>query len=177
LGDNDHLIVIWQYGPNMDEDRLNSSKRLNGKAKYIQAAIKKGYELSFTHTNDDGVGTADIVAKPTGYVIGCLYEIPEEMLEKLDQVEGVNYGAYKRAKMNVTRIDGALPKSSEPICAITYVVVNKEKNPPKTNTEYANHLLRGIVTHKMGKAYYEKIKRIITENNPSIEEDLIKYIS
>jgi hypothetical protein len=29
----------------------------------------------------------------------------------------------------------------------------------------------------MGKAYYEKIKRIITENNPSIEEDLIKYIS
>jgi gamma-glutamylcyclotransferase (GGCT)/AIG2-like uncharacterized protein YtfP len=158
----------------MDEDRLNSSKRLKGKAKFLQAAIKKGYELSFTHTNLDGIGTADIVAKPTGYVIGCLYEIPEEMLGKLDQVEGVNSGAYKRVKMNVTRIDGAPTKSSEPLCAITYVVVNKERNP-KTNAEYANHILRGIITHNIDKLYFDKIRNIIIENNPSIERNLLNY--
>ena len=158
----------------MDEDRLNSSKRLNGTAKFLQAAVKKGYELSFTHTNKEGIGTADIVVKPTGYVIGCLYEIPREMLGKLDQVEGVNSGAYKRVKISVTRMDGLPTESIEPLCALTYIVVNKEKNP-KTNAEYANHILRGITSHKIDKLYFDKIRNIIIENNRSIEKNLIEY--
>ena len=71
----------------MDEERINSQNRLKGKAKFVHLAIKKGYKLSFTHTNKDEVGTADIAVDPTNYVISCLYEIPDNMLKELDRVE------------------------------------------------------------------------------------------
>lgn len=76
--------------------------------------------------------------------------------------------------MTVTRLDDKLAEFSEPLSAITYVVVGKEENP-KTNADYANHILRGIITHKMGKSYYEKVKNVIAENNPSIQKDLLSY--
>lgn len=83
------MVLIWQYGSNMDEERINSPDRLDGKAKFVGIAIKKGYRLSFTHTNRKGVGTADIAeADPSDYVIGCLYETTNEMLKKLDKIEG-----------------------------------------------------------------------------------------
>jgi gamma-glutamylcyclotransferase (GGCT)/AIG2-like uncharacterized protein YtfP len=158
----------------MDEKRINDEKRLKGKAKFVQLAINKGYRLSFTHKNIHGVGTSDIVVDPTDYVIGCLYKIPDDMLAELERIEGVKSGAYKKDEVTVTRLDDKLGESGELFNVSTYVVVRKEENP-KTNAEYANHILRGIATHKMGKAYFEKVKRIITENNPSIEKDLITF--
>ncbi len=158
----------------MDEKRINSQNRLKGTAKFVGLAIKKGYRLCFTHTNSRGVGTADIVVDSDDYVIGCLYEIPDGLLERLDQIEGVPSGAYKRVEKTVTKLNDKLVEASQPSYAVMYVVVNKEENP-KTNTEYANHILRGIVTHEMGKPYFEKVKRTLTENNPSIQKKLLDY--
>lgn len=168
------MILVWQYGSNMDEERINSPTRLGGKAKFVQIAIKRGYKLSFTHTNKEGFGTADIEVDPTSYVIGCLYEIPDNKLEKLDRVEGVKSGAYKRDKITISRLNHKLEESCEPISAITYVVVSKEENP-KTNAEYANYILRGINTHKMGRPYFEKVRKTIIENNPRVEKELLNY--
>jgi gamma-glutamylcyclotransferase (GGCT)/AIG2-like uncharacterized protein YtfP len=159
----------------MDEERINSQNRLKGKARFVGLAVKKGYRLSFTHTNKEGVGTADIVeADTSNYVIGCLYEIPEGMLQQLDKIEGVKSGAYKRFKTVVTKLDEKLTELAEQPNPITYVVVSKEEKP-KTNAEYANHILQGIITQRMGKSYFEKIKKVIIENNPSIQKDLLSY--
>lgn len=170
------MVLVWQYGSNMDEERINSPNRLKGKAKFVGLAIKKGYRLSFTHTNSEGVGTADILeADPNDYVIGCLYEMAEDMLKKLDKVEGVNSGSYERVEMTVARFnEKQLADFSDLVSATTHIVVNKEKKT-KTNVEYANHILRGIIIHKMGKPYFDKIKETIIESNPSIQRDLLSY--
>lgn len=169
------MVTIWQYGSNMDEKRLNGLDRLNGDAIFSGLAIKFGYELAFTHTNTNGVGVSDIVKSENDYVIGCLFTIPKSKIPKLDSIEGVNSGAYYRTdNFVVTKLDSSLNITSRKIQVPTYVVVNKEINP-KTNTKYANHILKGIKDHKIGLKYFNKVKKIILENNPRIEKDLISY--
>ena len=169
------MVIIWQYGSNMDENRLNSGDRLKGTATFIGLAIKKGYRLSFTHTNKCGVGTSDILSSNTeDFVIGCLYEIPDNKISKLDEIEGVNSGAYERTSDLVIKLDEDLQTTSEQILVQMYVVVRKEKNP-KTDGDNANHILKGIKEHQMGKDYFDKVKKIILQNNPQIDRELISY--
>lgn len=169
------MVIIWQYGSNMDETRLNSGDRLNGAAKFIGLAIREGYRLAFTHTNKCGIGASDIVVgNEKDFVIGCLYDVAESSMKDLDRIEGVSSGAYKRSKECVTKLDLSLQKTCEQIPVQTYVVVQKERNP-KTDGDYANHILKGIREHKMGEEYFKKVKRIILENNPLIEKELISY--
>ncbi|MGA3291483.1 MAG: gamma-glutamylcyclotransferase family protein [Candidatus Bathyarchaeia archaeon] len=169
------MTLVWQYGSNMDEERINDPDRLKGTAKFVGLAVKRRHKLAFTHTNLDGVGTADIVeAGICDYVIGCLYEIPDEMLKQLDKVEGVNSGAYKRVNVDVKRLNEKFSVVSESLIPISYVVVNKEKRA-KTDAEYSNHILQGVITHRMGRSYFERIKKIIIKNNPSIQKELLSY--
>lgn len=169
-------VLIWQYGSNMDEDRLNSPGRLDGSAKFVGLALKRGYRVAFTHTNNEGVGTSDIIeSDPTDFVIGVLYKIPEGKLPKLRSIEGVNSGAHKEvANFKLTKLDHQLNETNQVVQVITYIVVRKERNPP-TNSEYANHILKGIRDRKMGTEYFDKIKTIILENNPKIKNELIIY--
>jgi len=170
------MVIVWQYGSNMDEDRLNSGDRLCGSARFVGLAIKKGYRLAFTHTNKCGVGVSDIIEScPEDFAIGCLYDIPESIMPKLDRIEGVNSGAYERlCDFVVVKLDENLDQTSEQVIAQTYVVVQKEENP-KTDGDYANHVLKGIKEHRMGESYFNKAKKIILENNPFIERELISY--
>jgi gamma-glutamylcyclotransferase (GGCT)/AIG2-like uncharacterized protein YtfP len=170
------MVTVWQYGSNMDEDRLNSGARLDGAAKFIGLAIKRGYRLAFTHTNKCGVGTADIVESSSeDFVIGCLYEIPESVMPKLDRIEGVNSGAYKRqCDFVVVNLGKNLEQTSEYVVVQTYIVVQKEETT-KTDGDYANHILKGIKERQMGESYFNKVKKIVLENNPSIEKELISY--
>jgi len=170
------MATVWQYGSNMDEDRLNSGARLGGAAKFVGLAIKRGYRLAFTHTNKCGVGTADIVeSSPEDFVIGCLYEIPESIMHKLDRIEGVNSGAYKRqCDFIVVKLGKNLEHTSERVVAQIYVVVQKEENP-KTDGDYANHILKGIKERRMGEGYFNKVREIVLENNPSIEREIVSY--
>lgn len=170
------MVIVWQYGSNMHEKRLNSHQRLKGAAKFVGLAIRRGYKLAFTHTNRDGVGVSDIVESGADdYVIGCLYNIPEGKMPELDRIEGVGSRAYKRIDdFLVTRLDAALNETSEKMRVTTYVVVHKEENP-SINSEYANHILEGIREHNMGVEYFNKIKEIILRNNPNIQENLVCY--
>jgi gamma-glutamylcyclotransferase (GGCT)/AIG2-like uncharacterized protein YtfP len=170
------MVIVWQYGSNMDEDRLNSGARLNGAARFIGLAIKSGYRLAFTHVNKCGVGTADVIESSSeDFVIGCLYDIPENMMHKLDEIEGVNSGSYNRlCDFDVVKLDENLKQTSKKVIAQTYVVVQKDKNP-KTDGDYANHILKGIREHRMGESYFNKVKQIILESNPTIERELISY--
>jgi gamma-glutamylcyclotransferase (GGCT)/AIG2-like uncharacterized protein YtfP len=170
------MTIVWQYGSNMDEKRLNGSDRLNGAAKFIGLAIARGFNLAFTHTNKDGIGVSDIVkADPADYVIGCLYEVPDSEMSRMDEIEGVNSHDYEKTELPVMRLNKRLAETSEKLRVTTYVVVKKEKESPKTDANYANHILQGIRDHKIGAAYFDKVKAIILKNNPDIQEKLIVH--
>jgi gamma-glutamylcyclotransferase (GGCT)/AIG2-like uncharacterized protein YtfP len=159
----------------MDEERINGPERLDGKARFAGLAIKRGYKLVFAHTNKSGFGTADIArGLSTDHVIGCLYEINDSSLKELDKIEGVNSRAYKRVRIAVAEVGGNNQSQPRVLEAITYIVLKKEKGA-KTNAEYANYILRGIVLHKIGRVYFERIRTIIIENNPNIEMELVVY--
>lgn len=170
------MVIVWQYGSNMNEDRLNSGDRLGGAARFVGLAIKRGYRLAFTHTNKCGVGTADIVESSSeDFVIGCLYDVPESEMPKLDRIEGVKSGAYRRqCGFVVVKLDEKLQQTSEQVIVQTYINVRKEHNP-KTDTGYANHILKGIKDHRIGESYFNKVKKIILQNNPQIKTELIGY--
>jgi len=170
------VVMVWQFGSNMDEVRLNSPKRLSGSARFVGLAIKRGYKLAFTHTSSEGVGTSDILeSEPSDYVIGVLYQIPETKIPKLRSIEGVNSGAYKEVDdFEVTKLDERINETNQILQVVTYIVIHKEKNP-QTNSEYANHVLKGIKNHRMGREYFGKITKIILENNPDIKNELIDY--
>jgi gamma-glutamylcyclotransferase (GGCT)/AIG2-like uncharacterized protein YtfP len=168
------MVIVWQYGSNMDEERLNGPRRLNGMAKFVGLAIKKGYRLAFTHTSTKGIAVCDIVkSAPANHVIGCLYEIPSSELPKLDKIEGVNSGAYRRiSNFSVERIGKTGVEKGEKIQVMTYAVVTKEKNL-KTDSSYANHILKGAKEHGMCIDYLNELKKIILQNNPAIEKKLL----
>lgn len=170
------MVIVWQYGSNMNEMRLNDRTRLRGSAEFVGLALKRGYRLTFSHTNKQGIGVSDIVRScPSEYVTGCLFEIPDRKLQKLDEIEGVNSGAYRRIeRFSVIRLDEALTETSEKVNVVTYVVSEKEMNP-KTDTRYANHILKGIREHRMGEEYFNKVKEIIIKNNPRIGSNLVHY--
>jgi len=160
----------------MHEKRLNSPKRLDNAARFVGLAMKRGCKLAFTHTNRHGVGVSDIIESGhEDYVIGVLYEIPNEKMPRLDQIEGVNSGAYKRVDdFTVTKLDASLKDVGEQIEVSAYTVVKKEERP-RTNSEYANHILEGIREHRMGGEYFITVRNIILDNNPNIEGDLACY--
>ena len=173
--EKDRIVTIWQYGSNMNEERLNKPKRLDGSAVFSGLAIKNGYKIDFTHTNQDGVGVTDIIKSDADYVIGCLFTIPDFKLPKLDSVEGVNSGAYRRIDdFIVNALDSSINVLPRKLKVITYTVITKEPSP-KTNSEYANHILKGIKDHCIGLKYFNNVKRTILENNPKTEKDLLSY--
>lgn len=96
-------------------------------------------------------------------------------MPKLDRIEGVKSGAYRRqCGFVVVKLDENLQQTSEQVIVQTYIVVQKEHNP-KTDGDYANHILKSIREHKMGEDYFIKVRQIILENNPDIERELIPW--
>jgi hypothetical protein len=159
----------------MDENRINSPLRLDGIAKCIGLAAKRGWILAFPRRNIEGVGTSSIVqGDPEDVVIGVIYDVPAVAVERLAQVEGVNSGSYRKVQnFRLEEMRGsALAAATQPVIALTYLAVEQPGHHP-TSAEYANHILRGILSHGMPRDYFHSARRIILRNNPSLERDLL----
>ncbi len=169
------MTLVWQYGSNMDKNRINSPLRLDGKAKCIGLAAKRGWILAFPRRNTEGIGTSSIIqGDPEDIVIGVIYDVPADAVKRLDQVEGVNSGAYRKVEnFRLEEMRGSTPVGeTQPVIALTYLAVEQPGHHP-TSAEYANHILRGILSHGMPRDYLHSVRRTILRNNPSLERDLL----
>jgi len=166
------MARVFQYGSNMDEDRINSAVRLRGDAKYLfNAKTVDDYELDFTvWSSDNECATADIVRKEGSKVWGVVYDIPDYLVERvsakqrgrksLDGIEGEGKN-YQRIRIKVEN------QSGEIIEATTYEAISKHKGL-KTSCAYAEHIIKGLQEHHIPKDYVEKTMRKIIENNPCL---------
>src|SRR6266446_3914415 len=94
-----HYIMLFQYGSNMDPNRLNCADRLDGAAEVIGVARLKSW------------GVTDIVPSRREHVDGVLYRVPYRKViaprgqqSEMDKVEGAGLGErsnYKRQKILV----------------------------------------------------------------------------
>ena len=101
----------------------------------------EGYRLAFTrHSKKWDGGVLDIVESPGNYVLGLVYDIPEEAVATLDRREGAPY-YYKRMENVKVKLD------QERVEVFTYVVVDKQEEEEKPNDEYFQVVLEGMKQH------------------------------
>lgn len=107
-------IMLFQYGSNMDQKRLNSPKRLDGAAEVVGVARLQGWGIRFDlYSESNGCGVTDIVPSARENAEGVLYRVPHELVvaprglrSRMDEIEGAGLGAtsnYKRQTVLVLR--------------------------------------------------------------------------
>ncbi|PMP98165.1 MAG: gamma-glutamylcyclotransferase [Thermodesulfobacterium geofontis] len=146
------IIKYFAYGSNMDPQRMKE-RGVN----YIsrKPAILEGWKLVFNKisSNNPNEGYANIIKDKNSKVEGCLYEVEESEIKKLDKYEGYP-NHYTRTEIEVM-VEG------NKVFATTYKA-NPEKisDALKPSKEYLNHLLKGYDC--FSKEYLEKLKKTET---------------
>ncbi len=145
-------IKYFAYGSNMNPERM---KERGVKYYSRERAILRGWKLEFNKValGNPRKGYANIVKDENGIVEGCLYELEEDDLNKLDIYEGVPRH-YRRTEVEVETCKGKIK-------AITYIAhPNKVKDGLKPTKDYLSHLLSG--SDCLSADYIEKLKAIET---------------
>ena len=177
-----NMVIVFQYGSNCLESEINSPRRLDGKAKFLDVAkTVANYELAFdvyAKAKNRQCGAVDILKleiSENEVVWGVLWEVPNYMIHRetakakgvnsLDAIEGEGIN-YRRRRVLVQRPNG------KRLMPLTYVVINPNLQGVETSMEYAQLIINGLrehVKHGIPHEYIEKIKIIIKKNNPKID--------
>src|SRR6266852_6164904 len=74
-------ILLFQYGSNMDPDRLNSAERLGDHAQVVGMAKLRGWGVRFDlYSNQNGCGVTDMIPCAREHVEGVLYSVPYRLV-------------------------------------------------------------------------------------------------
>lgn len=164
-------ITLFQYGSNMDPDRLNSAERLGGAAEVIGVARLKGWGVRFDLYGERAQGgVTDIVRSAKEGVEGVLYKVPYELVvppkgqrSRMDEIEGAGLGErsnYKRQRILVW-------KDGKKIEAQTYVgtvpgrrrFLRRPIRNRRVSKAYFGHLLAGARQFKFSQRYIACLRR------------------
>ena len=164
-------IMLFQYGSNMNPNRLNSTDRLDGAAQVVGAARLNGWGVRFDlYSESNGCGVTDIIPSTREHVEGILYRVPYRLVvaprgrrSRMDEIEGAGLGKesnYKRLKLSVWR-DG------NKIKARTYVgtVLGRKRFLKRSNEDhrvskaYFGYLLSGGRRFKFSKRYIAYLRK------------------
>ncbi len=165
------MALIFQYGSNCSNERINSSDRLKGDAVALGwAETVDNYQLQFdVWSISNGCAASDIVVGGDSPAQGVLYEVPDALVTRptapvgrrsFDAIEG---DAYARKPIRVRRRDGTI------VDAQTYVV-RTPRAGLRTSLAYVTHIVRGLREHGADEAYITNIKDAAARNNPDIAE-------
>jgi hypothetical protein len=165
-------LTVFQYGSNMDTEHLNSSERLNGKARVVGVARLDGRGIRFDlYSIKSRCGVTDIVTAVNEHVLGVLYDIPIRLViapkgkrSRMDEIEGARpdeTGNYRRVAVSV--VVGA-----RKIDAVTYVgtdagrrrFAQKTAEEQRVSDDYFGHLMRGAQTFEFPQEYRRYLERL-----------------
>jgi hypothetical protein len=164
-------ILLFQYGSNMEPERLNSSDRLAGVAQAIGFARLDHWGIRFdVYSVKNNCGVTDIVPTAQENVLGVLYEVPYRAVvaprgqrSRMDEIEGARLGRlsnYKRQKILVRRNGGNVE-------AQTYVgttlgrrrFLRRSSEDRQVSEAYFEHLVAGARRFKLPKSYVTYLRR------------------
>lgn len=165
------MVLVFQYGSNTLEKRINSPNRLNGSAKFVDVAYTKElYELVFTiESKTNECAAADIIKGKGRNIWGVLYDIPENRVfrnkhsngEKcLDQIEGEGRN-YRRETIRV------ITSKADEISVITYIGNNRIEGL-KTSYKYVKNIIYGLKSYPIPEEYIDYVISKIIDNNPKL---------
>lgn len=163
-------VKLFQYGSNMDPDRLNDHERLNRAAVVRGVARLDGWGVRFDlYSINNRCGVTDIIQSAQEYVLGILYEVPTGLViaahqqrSRMDEIEGARpdgNGNYKRITITVDF-------QGSKIDAITYVGTHRGKErfaartqqEQRVSVEYFAHLENGAAKFDFPDNYRKYLK-------------------
>ncbi|GAP39218.1 gamma-glutamylcyclotransferase family protein [Flexilinea flocculi] len=143
-------MLYFSYGSFMSMDVL---KQHCPSAKKISTAVLPNFEVVFNYYSKNykgGCTGAEFVPGKIAY--GVLYDISEEEMLHLDQVEGVYSAKYFRQEVVIITEEGRLEK------AFIYRTTNPS-GPHETTRAYLGKLLVGAKENHLPDEYVEKLQR------------------
>ncbi len=166
-----HYIMLFQYGSNMDPNRLNCADRLDGAAEVIGVARLKSWGVRFgLYSETNQCGVTDIVPSRREHVDGVLYRVPYRKViaprgqqSEMDKVEGAGLGErsnYKRQKILVW-------KDGKKIEARTYIgtvagrrrFLRRPIRDRRVSKAYFGYLLAGARRFKLPATYVAYLRK------------------
>lgn len=174
------MTLVFQYGSNISEQRINSEERLNGDAKYrCVAKTKNLFIFDFTvDSKSNRCAAADIKPSSAGRsIFGVVYEMPDYLVYRekgkgrktLDEIEGQGC-TYVRKKILLITQDGT------EIEALTYFARNRLYNI-KTSWNYVKHILKGLQEYPFPEEYRQYVRSRIIKNNKALEKEMRSWYS
>jgi len=145
------------YGSCLNLDSFKETMKRAGCESKFQISgvgILDNYRLAFTRLSSNwGGGVLDIVESPGDYVLGVVYDIPEESIWVLDERED--------APWFYQRVEGVKVEFGyEQAEVFTYVVVNKNLNEYAPSKEYFDTVYEGM----KNRFPYEYINKYLIEH-------------
>ena len=159
-------VRVFQYGSNMNPERLNRPDRLNKKAKKPRVGRLDGWGIRFDlYSKCNECGVTDIGKAANEYVLGVLYDIPVRLVvpeaggrSTMDRFEGAmpdGTGNYERIRVTVHQ------KNGHKISAITYAGTNagkgrfgaKSAEEQQVSEDYFGHIETGAKKFKFPPDY------------------------
>jgi gamma-glutamylcyclotransferase (GGCT)/AIG2-like uncharacterized protein YtfP len=172
------MAIVFQYGSNCLENEINSSKRLNGAAMFVDIAeTVEYYTLDFdVYSKNRNCAAADIVrTDQKKKVWGVLYDIPDELLSRvtapentksLDAIEGENSN-YRRYWLLVRYPNGRISS------ALTYVAKRPKKKVKRTSFDYVKLIIDGLRQHYIPESYINEVKEVVKAHSPRLGKKII----
>jgi hypothetical protein len=168
------MALVFQYGSNCSNRRLNAADRLNGDAILLGRAVLSGYKLVFDVWSDRNACAASDIVEATGSIVeGVLYEVPDSLIQRetappgrrsFDSIEGTR---YERRSVSVRRPDGSR------VDAITYAAhPSHRRHNIRTCLAYVRHIVTGLRENGADPGYIDELRHTASENNPAIANDI-----
>lgn len=135
----------FAYGSNMCRARLE--ERI-GPVQTRGIAQLAGYIHRFTKPGADGTAKGNIEVEPGARVLGVIYGLREEQLEKLESFEV----GYRRVEVLPTLLDSDV--IGAPLPSITFVACSPSRDIPAPYDWYLEYYRRGIEQHGIDQDYF-----------------------
>jgi gamma-glutamylcyclotransferase (GGCT)/AIG2-like uncharacterized protein YtfP len=157
------MPLVFQYGSNCLEERLNSPERLGGGARYDGRAQTIGeYEIAFgVWSRGNGCAAADLqtVERKEQHAWGVLYQMTDERLERLRQIEGRR---YEEKPIAVRTSAGEIREAK------TFLVRPTERQQRLwTSGTYVGCIVKGLREHQVPEEYVQQVIDVAIRTNKS----------
>jgi len=156
------MPLVFQYGSNCTSARLNGPNRLNGGAKDLgRAQTFEDFDIAFdVESKTNGCAASNLIQAPGRKAWGVLYELSEDGLKKLKNIEGAR---YEEKPILVIDQEG---KEHE---ARTFVVrENERRQDLATSAAYVSWILYGLRDHGVPEDWIAHVIDVALETNTRV---------
>jgi cation transport regulator ChaC len=156
------MPLVFQYGPNTSQSRLNAPDRFNGHARDEgRACTVEGWDIAFdVWSETDTCAAADLVRVAGRQAWGVLYEIPDGFIrgtrsdgqKTLEEIEGPQ---YEETTVHVLNAQG------QQVDAVTFVARATERRPDiATSKLYVSGIICGLREHGVLEQYITHLEEV-----------------